>query len=108
MVLYDNTLHYHFYRDPENNRLTAQLSCDQGDLLKLILPIEHYESENEAIQAEFKLLKYHLSKGYYQIANVNITPEFQDLFTEILNDPNINDDDPVINVDELPIAEGQF
>jgi len=80
-----NNFYYRLYRD--ENEFNSKLP--------------RFRSEEEFLRGEFKFIKNRINEERYQIANFSILPEYQELFTKIMNEPEINEEQNAnIEIDE--------
>jgi len=87
---------YILYRDPINNFLCVKFRNEEKEF-SFQLPERAFDNEEELVRHVFKFMKSQLNDGKIHIANMSILPEYQELFNEVLNDPNVDEHNNIID-----------
>lgn len=80
-------LHYYLYWN-EDNIFVKVLNESYRSFAEM--PLYEFDMPNEksSVELEFMLLKDLINRGFHEIANVHICPEYQRLFESYMNDLN--------------------
>jgi hypothetical protein len=76
---------YILYRNPLDNLLYVKLKKGEDESI-FQLPERSFDNEEALVRHEFKFMKDQINRGKIQIANMSIIDEYQELFTEVLNE----------------------